>query len=129
MYIEGEGGGLILGKGWGGDMGPGVSVRRILSGMWCTWVIYIYIYIYIKYRSFFGSYLLFKGIWRHISVSTTWRLNKLDANLLDFVAYISVELVVESIGRVFLNERSNNPRVPSVFSGLLSCPLSCPVLR
>ena len=28
------------------------------------------------------------------------KLNKLDANLLDFVAYISVELVVESIGRV-----------------------------
>ena len=58
------------------------------------------------------------------------KLNKLDANLLDFVAYISVELVIESIGRVcFLNERSNNPRVLSIFSGLLSCPLSCPVLR
>ena len=28
------------------------------------------------------------------------KLNKLDANLLDFVAYISVELVVESIGSV-----------------------------
>ena len=28
------------------------------------------------------------------------KLNKLDANLLDFVAYISVELVVEFIGRV-----------------------------
>ena len=28
------------------------------------------------------------------------KLNKLDANLLDFVAYISVETVVESIGRV-----------------------------
>ena len=56
------------------------------------------------------------------------KLNKFDANLLDFVAYISIELVVESIGSVYLNERCDNPCIPPVFSGLVSCPLSYPVL-
>ena len=58
------------------------------------------------------------------------RLNKFDKNLLDFVAYISVELVVESIGRVCFQTRDSIILAfLQYYSGLLSCPLSCPVLQ